>query len=242
MHDVEICSTKIVRQLSADVVVCNMGLHFHKAAHYTAALQALFSSIDEIEAGGAMALVMETTPQHFWTKASDGDYDKRSIKDVCLERPVPEQPACREATARCVDGNFAVESCDITALVHHCVPINPMAPNWRNDILRSAATKRPQAVAVVPRAAALVARWDMHPMAEEELYDPAVKLKQMGNRDANPFQDCTHSVYSPLLYEPLWDNIFNAIRGKLSNIETSELPQFQLQDTQTPQPYFGMGS
>ena len=164
----------------------------------------------------------ETSAQHFFSHSGDGSWEtfNREAGDACwtpdAERPTP---------------NFDNQTCNPRLLVRTCVP-TPDGTNWRNEVVSEIIEKgKLHQIRVLKWFEYTLPRWDLH--EDQRNISIAWKGQQAGvsadcgnrNNITGRYeskcllpnlggQDCTHFSYTPFLYEPMWDEIAEAMAAR----------------------------
>jgi hypothetical protein len=207
-----------------DVVLYNEGLHVHRGGErrYESKMRDVLGQLEAAVAaaaaaaarssssGAAIPLVMfkETSAQHFFSFAGDGQWESFNLESAA---------ACWKNGTDAAEPSLFTGACNPRLLVRTCAP-TPNASNWRNEIVERILTDGNHShIHLVRWFKYTQPRWDLH---EDQRNISAVgspiQVCRTPKSDCTLLpdkggQDCTHFVYTPFFYEPLWDEVASAI-------------------------------
>jgi hypothetical protein len=214
----------------------NWGLWSHSESDYDEQLKKIFSTFRKVldaqnkkpvPQRTKLPLFKETTPQHFYSTQHTGEFEA-FLQDSF--------PACWGSDKLAKAPNFTSGKCDPRLLLPTCVPVMN-ASNWRNKLLHKLHTKLglAGAVPIIPVYKYLLPRWDAHNDAALvsgglQSWRETGPPPQTDHFDAITFrkggQDCTHYAYTPMLYTPVWREIYDVLKDWLKEIKGEDTSTF----------------
>lgn len=154
-----------------------------------------------------VVMFKETSAQHFFSFSGDGQWESFQLESAS---------SCWMHGTNTVTPLLFNGSCNPRLLFRTCAP-TPRASNWRNEIVEKIiSNERYSRIHLLRWFKYTLPRWDLHEDQRNvsAIGSPIRVCRAPGDCTLLPDkggQDCTHFVYTPFLYEPLWDEVANAL-------------------------------
>lgn len=199
-------------------LIYNEGLHFHRGGERQYAIK-MRQRLDQMEAGAvkqlsarsAPPIVMfkETSAQHFFSFSGDGQWE--SFRDESAQ-------SCWANGTKDPTPDLFTGRCNPRLIVRTCAA-SPNASDWRNMVVKEIMSERNHThVSLLRWFRYTLPRWDLHEDQRNiSISGTPIELLCKTPRGCTRIpevrggQDCTHYIYTPFLYEPLWDELARAI-------------------------------